>query len=297
MLGLISCGEPRIVASKGDPEPMIAIQGYLLPQQPVNVLITRNFALDPSVSISKFDLLIEDASVVLEDLSQGASYPLAYNPDTIVYEYAGDEDLSIVHGSTYRLQVEATVGGQLLQASTTTTVPRPGFAVIEAQSRLGPLRYREREGGDDGELQNFEIAFRRSPGIDFYVLSIKALDASASTYIYDNSFTKNDSSDVRFFFRELVTAYEWGQSLPTDPDQEPVISTQSIRWRALQFYGRYRAIIYAADQNFKDFFLTHSTTQELDGNFHAPAFHIEGDGVGVFGSAIADTVFFEVLNE
>ena len=129
------------------------------------------------------------------------------------------------------------------------------------------------------------------------MLSIKALDASTSSYIYDNPFTKNDSSDVRFFFRELVSAYEWGQSLPTDPDQEPVISTQSIRWRALQFYGRYRAIIYAADENFKDFFLTHSTTQELDGNFHAPAFHIEGDGVGVFGSAIADTVFFEVLNE
>ncbi len=285
------------MAPKGDRDgTKIAIQGYLLPHQPVSVLITRTFTLDPDASINKFDLLIEDASVVLEDLTRSTSYSLTYNPETIVYEYAGNQNLTITHGSTYRLQVDATVGGELLQASTTTTVPQAGFAVVEEQSRLGQLRYRERADTGD-ELKHFEIAFRRSPGIDFYVLSIKALEASTSSHIYDNPFTKNDSSDVSFYFRELVSAYEWGQSLPTDPEQEPVISTQSIRWRALQFYGRYRAIIYAADGNFKDFFLTHSTTQELDGNFHAPAFHMEGDGVGVFGSAIADTVFFEVLNE
>ncbi len=103
MLGLICCGEPRIVASKGDPEPKIAIQGYLLPQQPVSVLITKTFPLDPTASISKFDLLIEDASVVLEDLTRDASHPLTYNPETIVYEYAGEANLTIAHGSSYRL--------------------------------------------------------------------------------------------------------------------------------------------------------------------------------------------------
>ena len=144
---------------------------------------------------------------------------------------------------------------------------------------------------------SFEIAFRRSPGIDFYVVSVRALEADVATYVYGNPFSDNDEADVAFYFRELVSAFEWGQSLPTDPDQAPVISTQKIQWRGLRFYGRYRAIIYAADESFKDFFLTHSTTQELDGNFHAPTFHIEGDGVGVFGAAIADTVFFEVIEE
>lgn len=55
------------------------------------------------------------------------------------------------------------------------------------------------------------------------------------------------------------------------------------------------AIACAADADFKNFFLIHSTLQEIDGNFHEPAFNIEVDGVSVFDSAVADTVFFEVL--
>lgn len=144
-------------------------------------------------------------------------------------------------------------------------------------------------------MKQFEIAFRRSPGIDFYLISLSALDATRQTFVYDNPFVEHDSSDVDFFFDDLTTAYEWSQSLPTDPFQKPVLSTQVIQWRQLLFHGRYRAIIYAADRNFKEFFLTHSTLQEIDGNFHEPVFHIEGGGVGIFGSAIADTLFFEVL--
>ena len=34
--------------------------------------------------------------------------------------------------------------------------------------------------------------------------------------------------------------------------------------------------------------------QEIDGNFHEPVFHIDGDGIGVFGSAVTDTVYFSV---
>ena len=37
--------------------------------------------------------------------------------------------------------------------------------------------------------------------------------------------------------------------------------------------------------------------KEIDGNYHEPAFHFEGDGIGVFGSAIADTAYFWILRE
>jgi len=37
--------------------------------------------------------------------------------------------------------------------------------------------------------------------------------------------------------------------------------------------------------------------QEIDGNLHEPAFHIEGDGIGVFGAAVADTAYFEIVRE
>ena len=55
------------------------------------------------------------------------------------------------------------------------------------------------------------------------------------------------------------------------------------------------AVAYATDANFKNFFLIHSTLQEINGNLHEPALNIGVDGVGVFGSAVADTSFFEVL--
>ena len=290
---LHSCGDPRVVSPTYDEQPKIVMRGFLLPHQDVKVLITRSFPLDPESRISKFALLIEDADVSLADVSNDLSYILTYNPETLQYESRGDE-LDIAHGLTYRLDVAATVDGERLQASSTTTVPHAGFEVVDSASVLGPLRYQERDEND--EVRQFEIAFRRSRHIDFYVISISAVDARTETFVYDNPFVDHDASDVNFFFDDLVTAFEWSQSLPTDPEQEPVISTQVIQWRQLLFHGRYRAIIYAADENFKGFFLTHSTLQEIDGNFHEPDFRIEGDGLGVFGSAIADTVFFEVIS-
>ena len=268
------------------------MRGFLLPHHDVNVLVTRSFSLNPETRINKFTLLIEDAEVTLTDISNDQSYILAYKPETLQYEYEGD-DLDIGHGLTYRIDVAATLDGEALQVSSTTTVPQAGFEVVDSASALGPLRYRERD--ENGEVKQFEIAFKRSVDIDFYVISISALDASPATFVYDNPFVDHDSSDVNFFFDDLVTAFEWSQSLPTDPEQEPAISTQVIQWRQLLFRSRYRAIVYAADENFKGFFLTHSTLQEIDGNFHEPDFRIEGDGLGVFGSAIADTVFFDVI--
>lgn len=287
-----ACGDPAITAPSFDHQTQIAIQGFLLPGQEVRILITRTFPLDPDTTINKFSLLIETADVVLTDLTSAAHYPLTYIPETLQYQYRGD-DLVIAPGRTYHLEVTAVVNGDSLRATSTTTVPRAGFAIIDSASHLEPLRYRQL--APDGELEHFSISFRRSPGIDFYILSTLSLDASTSTYNYDNPFVDNNAADVNFFFRELIAAFEWGQSLPLDPLQQPIISVQTILWRGLLFFGRYQTIVYAADENLKDFFLTHSTVQELDGNFHAPTFHIEGDGVGIFGSAIADTVFFEIL--
>ena len=288
-----SCGKPTVVAPAVHENPQIVIGGYLFPDGDVRILITRSFPLDPTLRIDKFGLVIEDATVTLTDIAAQAGYPLTYNPATLQYEFAGASPPVIGHGLTYRLDVAATLDGEGLTAHTTTTVPQAGFGVDGDASHLSPMRYRERD--EDDEVKQFEIAFTRSPGVDFYLISLSALDASRETFVYDNPFVDHDSSDVDFFLDDLISAYEWSQSLPGDPRQEPVLSSQVIQWRQLLFYGRYRAIVYAADRNFKEFFLTHSTLQEIDGNFHEPIFHIEGDGVGVFGSAIADTVFFEVL--
>ena len=70
-----------------------------------------------------------------------------------------------------------------------------------------------------------------------------------------------------------------------------------ILWADTWFFGHYRAILYAGDINFKHYYLTHGNVQDIDGNLNEPKFHINGDGIGVFGSAAVDTVYFEILPE
>jgi hypothetical protein len=69
----------------------------------------------------------------------------------------------------------------------------------------------------------------------------------------------------------------------------------TLGWQDFRFYDDYEIIMYAADKNYKDFFITYQNVVELDGNFHEPKFNIEGDGIGVFGSIIADTVSCRVI--
>ena len=286
-----ACGDPQINAAKNEFEPKIVIQGYLFPEKPVEIILTRNFALQENNPFSVFDLIIENAAATISDLTENKVYHLSYDPNALSYKI-NENELIIDYGKTYRLDVEAEINGKRLSAHSTTTVPQQGFAVVESESRLGVLKYREKD--ENGDVKKFEIAYTRSENIEIYIESILALDASTSTFVYDNPFYDHDTSDVNFFFKELVSRFEWAQNQPKDPLQEPVISRQEIQWISLPFYGRYRAIVYAAERNFKDFFLTHSTIQTIDGNFFEPSFHINGDGIGIFGAAIADTVYFEV---
>jgi len=69
----------------------------------------------------------------------------------------------------------------------------------------------------------------------------------------------------------------------------------TLGWQDFRFYDDYEIIMYAADKNYKDFHITYRNVMELDGNFHEPKFNIEGDGIGVFGSIIADTVRCRVI--
>ena len=70
---------------------------------------------------------------------------------------------------------------------------------------------------------------------------------------------------------------------------------QDINWLDTWFYGNYRVVMYAGDRNFKDYFITINQLQEMDGNYHEPKMYFEGDGIGIFGSFIADTVTFNLV--
>lgn len=283
----VQCGETPISLDERTYEPKIVVEGYLFPGQPVeNIRITRNFPLNREIELAQ--IVLSKATVTLVDLAAGSSYSLEYNPQTFAYEYRGAA-LVIDFDRAYRIEIEAAIDNRTLHAASTTTVPGRGFRIVPEGCRLEPLRYRQRDSQDN--LQSFVVAFKRSPTTTFYVMSIVALEASRANFITENLYgiTVDDIDD------EMLERFKY-QSRWVEVFYEGVSTHYAeISWLQIWFYGRYQAILYAGDKNFKDYYLTHSRIQDIDGNLYEPKFHFEGDGIGIFGSAIADTVYFEVI--
>lgn len=281
---LSGCGQGEVDITGAAYVPKIVIDATLMPGKPVNdILISRNVPLDASADLT--DLTLATAQAAITDTA-GTVFPLFYDPVAQVFYNA---TLSVQYSETYRLDVSATIDGHTLSAWAVTTVPDPGFALILARSRLDTMTYRQRDSAD--QLLNFNITFQRTPNHQFYALSVTALNADTSTFIYDNAFYDYDADDVIDFFDELAYGFNWIQNAPPGAGE----SNLEVFWFHVNFYGNYRGVVYAGDRNFRDFFVTQETVQEIDGNFHEPTLHIEGDGIGYFGSALADTVYFTVI--
>lgn len=281
------CGEGTIDIGDNTYAPQIVIEGYLYPGKKVSdIKISRNLPITTTY-IDSSSLFIADADVSIFDFTLNKSYKLGYNNFKHSYQYTGDS-LNINYGQKYKITVNARIDGRDLQASASTLVPNYGFSILEDKSVLGELKYREKDGS--GNMKNFTVTVKPSPGTDFYAISSNAVDADLKTFIYDNPVHKFEIKDVsenfynfKYQTRRLMDINSYGESV-----------TYVIDWFDVWFYSRYRIIVYACDDNFKYYILTHSSVKEVDGNFHEPRMFIEGDGIGIFGSAIADTVYFKV---
>ncbi len=286
---VLSCGDAAINLDKETYNPKIVIDGYVLPHHKINnIRISRNFPLNEKINVMDFPL--KDADVSITDLNTEKIYPLTFNLGQLAFEYR-KSDLEIMEGNSYRLAVSAKIDGKKLSASSTTTVPLDGFHIDRAVSQLDPLKYREKD--ENGVIEYFTISFKHSASTDFYALSIVAQEASMETFIEDNIFGLEKKELDEDFLNRLKYEARWTQTSRTSDG----MTTIKILWLDTWFYGQYRAILYAGDNNFKQYFLTHNNVQDIDGNLYEPKFFIDGDGIGVFGSAIADTVHFNVLRQ
>jgi len=283
LLVLLACGKGNVSITEATYQPKIVIQGILVPGQVPQVKLRRNFPLNVVIDPAK--IAIPDANLTITD-DKGVRYELRYNPQNKTYEAP---QLNVEYVRTYTLNVDASIEGRALHASSTTIVPNAGLKILEDQSRLGRMVYRQRDG--QGNLVNFNVVFERSPGTSYYFVSLVALDADTSKFIYDNPFRELTPEEVLADFEEYKYLYYWLQDRPLMAG----ISETEILSLYIFFYSKYRVIIYAADRNFRDFQSTHERLQGIDGNYHEPVFHIDGDGIGVFGSAVVDTAYFEVL--
>ena len=291
ILLLSSCGKTSVTIDERTYEPKIVINGYLYPEKPVsNIQITRNFPI--GTTIDKNQIALGEAIVNLTDIETNIVYELTYNPNTFAYEYT-EEDLEIDYGKSYRLNISANIDNSDLQASSTTTVPEKGLKIDRDNSIFGDLFYREAD--ENGKLITPQVAYKQSENSAFYLLSISALDADIHTFIYENPFgldikdvLENDGKIENFQYQARWTRPE---------NQNGGFSIMEISWFQIWFYSPYRLVLYAGDENFYHFYNTHRNVQNIDGNLHEPIFHIDGDGIGVFGSAVIDTLHLNILKK
>ena len=286
-----SCGKTSVTIDERTYEPKIVIIGYLYPERPVsNIRITRNFPV--GTTIDKNQIALSEANVTLTDITSNIGYELTYNPISFAFEYTED-NLEIDFGKSYRLDVFANVDDSDLQASSVTTVPEEGLEIDRENSVYGNIFYRETD--ENGKLIQPQVAYRQSENSAFFLLSISALDADVETFIYENPFGLDIKEVIENEGKIENFQYQFRWTKPEN--QNGGFSIIEISWFQLWFYSPYRLVLYAADENFYHFFSTHRNVQSVDGNLHEPLFHIEGDGIGVFGSAVIDTLSLNILKK
>ena len=282
---LASCGEGKIDISDAKYEPKLVISGYIYPGKNVEkISIMRNIPLNSNVDYSS--VILKDADVKVIEVSSGNVFKLVFDDLSMAFKYNGTE-LKIEPGKSYRLEVAASVDGKMLKATSTTTVPLNGFKVLEKD--LGIVPYREKDA--NGNLKKMNFNFKPSSNASYYGISIVPLENDYSHFIKDNAYFKiEDSADVIKNLDNYRYQYDWVQNVNSSADKINV----EIEWARIWFYSKYRVIVYAGDQNFRNFSTSNQELQEMDGNFHTPIIDIQGDGIGVFASAIADTLTFTV---
>jgi Domain of unknown function (DUF4249) len=287
---LMACGEGEVTIDQNKYEAKIVIDGYLYPNQQVDrIKITRNLPI--GVNIARSELAISDAVVVITDLNvtPNESHSLSFNADSLYYFDDGN-NLVVQHGGEYRIEVQATIEGKVLEASSTTKVPLAGFRIFDSVS-TSQISFTDIS--QSGTLPRPVIYFDRSDQTDFYAFSILAMDADTLSFIYDvHPWGGNiELKDVKENFDTFRKSHDTIFNTPIVADT----TSWTVEWFHMWFMGRYRIIAYAGDNNMKDYYLTHANVVETDGNLHEPEMNITGDGIGIFGSAIADTFYFDLL--
>lgn len=272
---LSGCGNPGINLNNAPYNPKIAVEGYLYPGHTItHISLMRNYPIGDSVTQSNLYLTPSENNV--SATINGVS--LTFDPQTQTYY---NNQTVVDYNKSYTLEVFATIDGKQLHTTSLTTTPQKGFSVLD--NSLGNFSY-----GDSITINYFP-----SPGTGFYAFSIVPDTASTKNFIYNNNYRdKLDSSKVADNLNDYEFRYGTVDNINS---YAGTTYSYNIGTRNTWFYSAYTVIAYACDQNFKDYILTAPTVQEVNGNFHEPIETFQGDGIGVFGSAIADTVRFEIV--
>lgn len=299
---LNSCGEGVVEIENVSYKPKLSIDGFLIPGQKVDKIhVFRNFKLDQD--LNEINFFPENTAVTITDEQNQQTYDLSYhipddltNPDSVdledfYWQYNGN-DLSIEYANSYTLEVNAQIDGVQLWTRSTTTVPQQGFEINSLN--FTSLEFAQKK--ENGDFEFFEVSLQRSPGVTYYMATIKPLDITFESLIVDHLAGEIDEKMYEENFEEYTFDRNSIQNTPSDSG---TLGQSVLRmfWFDFYFYSDYEIIVYAVDENYRKYLQTFQNVQEFDGNFHEAAFSFEGDGIGVFGSIIPDTTYITVTRE
>lgn len=274
----IRCGNPDVELTGVQYEPKIAVEAYLFCGETIkDIRLTRNFRIGTVFEPNNLFLTPQNNNVTVTV----NGIPLDFDSNKKTYY---NDQVTIEYDKAYRIEIHAEIDGKQLTASSTTTTPQKGFSVMNRN--LGELKYRN---------PNNKIDFNTSPGTDMYIFSIIADSASLKNFIYDNPYFPNyDSNDVWDDYNNF--RFQLDEFSDIDSHSSNTYSFV-IEGHDTWFYGPYTVTVYAGDKNLRYYLATATNVQEMDGNFHEPYPIFEGDGIGVFASAIREIVKFTIAKQ
>jgi len=273
---LYSCGDPAVEIEEVNYEPKISVEGYLYPGETVNkIKLSRNFPLETTIDSANL-ILTPDQNSVSASIN---GVQLIFD-ETNGYYY--NNNLLIENEKKYKLEISAVIDGKQLYTESETTTPKSGFQILNKD--LGDIKYVQ---------QKAKIQFNPAVGTGFYAFSIRAENATLDNFIYNNPFIPNlERKDVEEDFNNYL--YQMNLIINVNSFPGSIIDYEVLELDTW-FYTNYKVIVYGGDENFKDYLLTVNRVQQPDGNFIEPEFHFLGDGIGIFGSAVKDTVTFNLI--
>ncbi len=269
------CGNPDVEITNSSYEPKIAVEAYLFCGETVqNIRLTRNFELNKYQDMKNL-FLSPSANNVVATIN---GIPLEF--DAVNKTYFNNQ-ITVDYGTTYKLEISAVIDGKELHASSITTTPKKGFEIINKD--LGTVKYRQ---------SPLKIDFKTSPGTDLYIFSLMADSAAVKNFIFDNPYFPGMSEEDLL---DNYNTYRYQYNVVSDINSNIVTDySYNVQGYDTWFYSPYTVTVYAGDENFRYYLFTASNVMEMDGNFHEPIVIFEGDGIGVFASAIKETVTFTI---
>ena len=297
LLCLAACSadrQPGSLFGSAEEDSALVVDALLLVDQDLPELYVRR-SLAADVAYDRGATGVADARV---RILQGDRV-FEYAPDTQEPgRYLPPPDPPRVEARTeYQLEVE--VGGQRLWGRTTTPDRlRVRQAVLidwETGEVLRTLKSFAEAGEGVWEAPENQLLYLEGV-LEIHLEAAAAAGYQAGIFSLDESREKVNE-DLDEFYDDDVD--------PSRNESPPLAVTEGVLrwpWFAVYYTGRSVVKVYALDQNWFDYARTNADQQEQGGNagglagdnFERPLFSVEG-GLGLFGSASADSVGFVVV--